>query len=163
MRFMSSLSLRTLLPGCGLLALAAFAPSASAQQATPPMGGMKHEMNEAEHHGTGWKELDAFHAAMEAGWHPAMMDSLAPARATAPTLVAAAKAFAKSPAPMGCESPAVKTAVQRLVPESEAVASLVTKMAADAQIKAALKTVHDTFHVVEEGCKPMKHDGGHEA
>jgi hypothetical protein len=44
------------------------------------------------------------------------------------------------------------------VPESEAVAALVARKADDATVKAALKTVHDTYHVAEEGCKPMKHD-----
>jgi hypothetical protein len=52
----------------------------------------------------------------------------------------------------------VKTAIARLVPESEAVAALVARKADDATLKAALKTVHDTFHVAEEGCKPAKHE-----
>ena len=109
---------------------------------------------EEEHEKSGWKELDAFHDVMSAAWHPARNDSLAPARANATQLVSAAKAWAKAKAPSGCQSAPVSAAIARLVPESEAVAALVTRKADDATLKAALKTVHDTFHVVEAGCKP---------
>jgi hypothetical protein len=140
-------------------------PSLSAQQAAPPKPAESHahhgaapaQEKEAEHAKSGWKELDAYHDVMSAAWHPAKNDSLGPARSSAAALVTAAKTWAKAAAPMGCQAPAVKTAVARLVPESEAVAALVARNADDATLKAALKTVHDTFHVVEEGCKPHQH------
>jgi hypothetical protein len=151
-----------------LAATVALSASAlSAQQATPPKAAEAHAHHgaaqektakEEEHAKSGWKELDAFHDVMSAAWHPAMKDSLAPARASVAQLVTAAKTWASAKAPMGCDSPAVKTAIARLVPESEAVAALVARKADDATVKAALKTVHDTYHVAEEGCKPMKHD-----
>ncbi len=143
------------------------ASALSAQQAAPPKPAEAHAHHgasqekpakEEEHAKSGWKELDAFHDVMSAAWHPAMKDSLAPARTTAGQIVTAAKAWARATAPMGCEAPAVKSAIARLVPESEAVAALVARKADDATLKAALKTVHDSYHVVEEGCKPMKHE-----
>jgi hypothetical protein len=146
-----------------VIAVTLSAPSLSAQSATPPKPAEAHAHHgaapekEEEHAKSGWKELDAYHDVMSAAWHPAKNDSLAPARSSAAALVTAAKAWAKSTAPKGCESAAVKTAIARLVPESEAVAALVARRADDATLKAALKTVHDTYHVAEEGCKPETH------
>jgi hypothetical protein len=143
-----------------VVATAVAVPSLSAQQAAPPKPAEAHahhgaaQEKEEEHAKSGWKELDVYHDVMSAAWHPAKNDSLGPARSSATALVAAAKSWAKSTAPMGCQAPAVKSAIARLVPESEAVAALVARNADDATLKAALKTVHDTFHVAEEGCKP---------
>jgi hypothetical protein len=157
-------SRRTLLAPALVAALALSATSLAAQAA----GGHAHhgadhgapqEKAKAESHETsGWKELDDFHDVMSAAWHPAAKDSLGPARASATKLVDAARLFAKATAPKGCDTPASKAAVARLVPESEAVAALVARKAEDAAVKAALKTVHDTFHVAEDGCKPAKHE-----
>jgi hypothetical protein len=160
MPFRRSLAARRLLtPLVAIAGLVLFVPALQAQSATPPKAGMGHDESSMEDHHQGtWKELDAFHEVMGAGWHPAMHDSLAPARATATKLVEAARVLSKATAPMGCDAPAIKTAIARLVPESEAVAALVARNAEDAAIKGALKTVHDTFHIVEESCKPMKHD-----
>ena len=141
-----------------------FAPAQAAAQAAGQAHGAGHahgaaqekKAEEESHEKSGWKELDAFHDVMSAAWHPARNDSLAPARANAGKLVEAAKAFAKATAPKGCDTTEIKAAVARLVPESEAVAALVARKADDAAVKAALKTVHDTFHVAEDHCKPAK-------
>lgn len=138
MRFCFAARFGALVPVLGFAALLGGASALSAQ-ATAPTGGMKHTMGESDHHAGGWKELDAFHEIMAAGWHPAMMDSLAPARAAARKLVAAAQAWAKSTPPMGCEAPEVKTTILRLTPETEAVASLVKQKASDSAVKAAFK------------------------
>ncbi len=156
---------RLALPVAALLTAVLLAPSASAQQTPPPKPAEAHGAHHAagakeeDHEKSGWKELDAFHDVMAASWHPARKDSLGPARASAPRLVAAAKAWSVVAAPKGCDAPEIKAAIARLVPESEAVAGLVTKQADDATVKAALKTVHDTFHVVEDKCKPEKPAG----
>lgn len=151
---------RFVVPSAALAAFAFFAPSLSAQAAG---GGHSHGAGhgaghgaEESHEASGWKELDAFHGVMAAAWHPARNDSLGPARATASKLVEQAKLFARSTAPKACDTPAIKAAVARLVPETEAVAALVARKAEDAALKAALKTVHDTFHVAEDNCKPAK-------
>ena len=159
-------SRRTLLAPALFAALAFSATSLAAQAAGGHAHGAGHaghgaapeQKGEEKHEMSGWKELDAFHDVMSAAWHPAAKDSLGPARASAAKLVEAARTFAKATAPERCNTPAIKAAVARLVPESEAVAALVTRKADDAAVKAALKTVHDTFHVAEDGCKPAKHE-----
>jgi len=162
-RTLSWSSSRALRAVVALVAVAVSVPALSAQPSTPPKPADAHahhgaaQEKEMEHAKSGWKELDAYHDVMSAAWHPAKNDSLAPARSSASALVTAAKTWATATAPKGCEAPAVKTAIARLVPESEAVAALVARNAADATLKAALKTVHDTFHLVEEGCKPQQH------
>lgn len=158
-----SRSVRYAAPLAALVAVAVCLPSLSAQSTTPPKPAEAHahhgaaQEKEDDHAKSGWKELDAYHDVMSAAWHPARKDSLGPARSSADALVQAARAWAKATAPKGCEAPAVKTAIARLVPESEAVAALVARRADDATLKAALKTVHDTYHVAEEGCKPETH------
>jgi hypothetical protein len=164
-----ALSFRRLfvLPAGAALATVLVTSSAFAQAAPPKPpaghGAMDHsahgkaEAKEEDHAKSGWAELDTFHDVMSAAWHPAKNDTLAPARASSDKLVAAAKAWNAAKVPMGCEAPAVKTGIAKLVPESEAVAKLVASKAPDATLKAALKTVHDTYHVVEAACKPMKH------
>ena len=156
---MSTRRLRSFfVPAAVFVAAVSFTTTLSAQAAGAGHGaghGANHGAEES-HEASGWKELDAFHGVMAAAWHPARNDSLAPARAMAGKLVEQAKLFAGSTAPKACDTPAIKAAVARLVPESEAVAALVARNAADAAIKAALKTVHDTFHVAEEGCTPAK-------
>lgn len=154
---------RTLRVVVALVAGAVSGSALSAQQTTPPKPADAHahhgaaQEKEEDHAKSGWKELDAYHDVMSAAWHPAKNDSLGPARGSASTLVTAARTWAKATAPKGCEAPAMKTAIARLVPESEAVAALVARRADDPTLKAALKTVHDTFHVVEAGCKPEQH------
>lgn len=147
-----------------------YVPAASAQQATPPKPAGAHGAHhgegakaagamEEQHERSGWAELDAFHDVMSAAWHPAKNDSLGVARASADKLLASAKAWGAAVAPKGCESPAVQASITRLVPETEAVAALVARQADDQSVKAALKTVHDTYHTAEAACKPAKHTG----
>ncbi len=148
----------------------AMVPAVSAQQATPPKpmqghgahhaeGAKAEGMKEEQHAKSGWKELDIFHDVMSAAWHPAKNDSLSPARASADKLVSAAKAWSAATAPKGCDSPVVKSSVAKLLPETQSVAALVARNADDAVLKAALKTVHDTYHAAESACKPEKHTG----
>ncbi|MCU0619782.1 MAG: hypothetical protein MUF40_07840 [Gemmatimonadaceae bacterium] len=81
--------------------------AAQAQPARPAAAhgekhGEKHEEGEA-HHAIPWKKLDAFHTVMAASWHPAKdRNDLAPFRARASELVAAAKALTSEPIPASC-------------------------------------------------------------
>jgi hypothetical protein len=141
-----------------LAALIVAVPAAlRAQAASKPM---EHGHDE-KHAPSAWKELDRYHTLMAAAWHPARDKSdLAPARAKAAEMAQAGKALTTS-TPASC---AAKTGfpakVTALATETEKVAQMVSKQAADADLKAALKSLHDTFHGVEEGCgeeKKMKH------
>lgn len=139
--------------------------TAGAQATQPPAKKDDHAAMHAEHmknmqHGKAeaWKELDAYHMLMMATWHPAKdKNDLAPARAKMGEMVAAAKAVASSKAPASCQKPELLKAQAGLAGETEKVAAMVKK-ADDAALKAALKTLHDKFEVLEEGCNTgMKH------
>jgi hypothetical protein len=134
----------------GFLLVAASAAVASAQ-ATPaakPSSMMDHHAS-----GSGWKELDAFHAIMAAAWHPVTKSGdLAPARQKADSLSASAKLWAAAKAPAACDTKAIRDAIADVVKGSERVASLVTAKATDADLKSALHDVHERFEVVEQGC-----------
>lgn len=104
---------------------------------------------------TGWKELDAFHEVMAASWHPAGgKNDLAPAKAKAAELAKAAKLWAESTAPKGCDTPKIKEALTKVNTGSQEFAALVAKGTDDAALKTKLSGIHDTFEVVESGCKP---------
>ncbi len=118
------------------------------------MGQMDHaKEQEASHTMSPWKELDAYHMLMMATWHPAKDKSdMAPTRAKIGDMVMSAKTLAASTAPKGCDSPKLKAAATALPIETQGVADLVAKKADDATLKAALKSLHEKFDVLEEGC-----------
>lgn len=113
----------------------------------------KHGAGEG-HHALPWKALDAYHTVMAASWHPAKdRDDLAPFRAKATELAAAARALTTEPVPAACGGPSKAPQVEALVRASEEAAKLATdRTVADAPLKAALRQAHDRFHAVEEGC-----------
>jgi hypothetical protein len=110
-----------------------------------------------DHHAasSGWKELDAFHTVMAATWHPASKSNdLKVIREKAPDLSQAAQKWAASKVPAGCDTKPIRDAIAAVVTGSKDVAALVAKQAPDADVKAALRDVHDRFEVVEQGCQP---------
>lgn len=153
-------------------ALAAVSPLSA--QVKPPVKdtakAMDHsKMDHSAHHGakaattgeshaaSGWKELDSYHQLMMQTWHPIKeKGDVSAIRVKAGEIVASAKLLAASKAPKGCDTPALKTASTGLIAETEGVATLVSKKADDATLSAAMKTLHDKFEVLEEGCKPAK-------
>ncbi len=151
------------------LLIAASSVTAQTTGAKPPakpdamshdMKGMDHKMpgKKEEMAMSGWKELDAYHMLMMATWHPAKENGdIAPIRAKAKDMVAAAKVLAASTPPKACATPKLKEAATSLVPQTQGVADLVAKNADNNTIKDALKLLHDKFDVLEEGCAPMKH------
>ncbi len=144
-------------------ALVLSSTSLRAQDKTPPskprpMGAMESgKMEEMDHAGSGWKELDAYHRFLMDTWHPAKgKNDLAPTRANAAGMAAQAKVLEASTAPRGCDTPTLKAAVTKLVPESQNLADLVVANADDPTLKKALSSVHTQFEVLEMGCKPVK-------
>ncbi len=135
-------------------------PAKAETKAAPAMDHNK--MDHGAMHGAkadAWKELDAYHMLMMATWHPAKQNNdMAPIRAKASEMVAAAKVVAASKAPASCQKPELLKAQAGLTGETEKVAALVTKKASDADLKTALGTLHEKFEVLEEGCNTgMKH------
>ena len=73
-----------------------------------------------------------------------------------PTPTSSAKKLAASTAPAGCDSPKLKEAAAGMPTYAQNVSDLVAKKADDAALKAALKTMHDKFEVIEGGCTKPK-------
>jgi len=122
----------------------------------PPVAEMDHskmdhsKMDHGAAKAEGWTELDAYHMLMMATWHPAKdKNDLAPIRAKATEMVASAKLVAASKAPMSCQKPELLKAQAALPGETEKVAAMVAAKAADAELKAGLKGLHDRFDVLE--------------
>jgi hypothetical protein len=136
-------------------------PVKATEKKMEAMDHSKMDMGKDEKHGaSAWKEMDAYHMLVMATWHPAKESGdMAPTRAKAKDLVAAAKVVSMSTIPKSCDSPAVKAAAKGLPMETQKVADLVAKNADDATLKAALSTLHDKFEVLEGGCSGAeKHD-----
>jgi hypothetical protein len=112
------------------------------------------------HHaaGSGWAELDAFHAAMAAAWHPAAgKGDLAPARARAGELAQRAQAWAGSrapaSAPAACRAPETARLVRLVARDAQAFArEAAAPGAADARLTASLRGVHERFEAAAARC-----------
>ncbi len=138
------------------------APKDTTKPAASGMAGMDHSKTAGMDHGAmhdmkkgeSWKELDAYHELMMATWHPAKdKGDMAPFRAKAADMVAAAKTVGASKAPASCSSKAdVQKAQKALAGETEKAAKLASGKTSDADLKAALKALHDQFEVLEMGC-----------
>jgi hypothetical protein len=106
---------------------------------------------------TGWKELDAFHGMMQATWHGAMDNDLRAAKAMSGDVVKSAEAWVKSAGPAGCDNATLRKALPGIVTDARAY-DAIAKSGTDADVKAALRKVHDGFEQVAMPCmKGMKH------
>lgn len=100
-----------------------------------------------------WEALDAFHNVMAETYHPLEDGDFKPIRARAGELAARAKDWADSPIPENyVTKPEFKAVMDSLVKESQALAEMIAKNAADNDIKAALTALHDRFHQAEAMC-----------
>lgn len=130
-------------------------PKTTPKTMEKPMEMMDHSKMEAEHGKSAWKELDAYHMLMMATWHPAKgTGDMAPLKAKAADMEKAAKLWADSKPPKGCDAPKLKDAVAKVNTGSKDLAAMVTKGTDDATLKSKLSELHDTFEIVEGGCKP---------
>ena len=148
-------------PALAALLIAASASPLAAQgtakKAEGKMEGMDHSKMEMMEPATGWKELDAFHTLLAATFHPAQgKNDLAPIKAKAADLSAAAQKWKASTAPKGCDSPKIRDAIVKIAAGSQNVAAMVAKGTDDATLKKSLGDVHEAFEPVEMGCKPVK-------
>ncbi len=124
---------------------------------------MKHDMK-GEHMMSPWKEMDAFHGVLGGTFHPAAdKGDFAPLKANAQTLADKAKAWAGSTAPAACATPENAKAVTTIAASTADLAEKVKGSTSDADLKAAITAIHDTFETVEKSCtakqsmKGMKH------
>lgn len=130
------------------LSLVLGASSLSAQGAKPAKSMDDHAMS-------GWKELDSFHMLMMETWHPVKKSgNLKPIRAKASAMAAAAKTWAAAPIPAACDTKPNRDAIAAVARDSWALSELVAKKGKNAAVKKSLSNLHDTFEIVEGGCKP---------
>jgi hypothetical protein len=97
-----------------------------------------------------WKEMDEFHMVMAETFHP-YKDSadLAPVKAKIKDLVAAADKWSQSELPEKVENDEMKSKLQQLKGETEALADIV-EINNDAAIGDQLTKVHNLFHKIQE-------------
>jgi hypothetical protein len=118
---------------------------------TPAAGAQQHEMKPGathdmkEHGMSSWKEMDAFHAALGAAFHPTEKGNLAPLKATTDTLAARAKAWGASTPPSWCASDDSKASIVWLATRSADLAYQVRTSAADATLKEGIAAIHEKF------------------
>jgi len=103
-----------------------------------------------ENDSAGWKEMDDFHMVMAETFHP-YKDSanLTPTKAKAGDLKAAADTWASGPLPEKVDNDEMKTKLQELRSEAEALQDLV-QTGTDDEIGNQLTKVHDLFHSIQE-------------
>jgi hypothetical protein len=94
--------------------------------------------------------MDEFHMIMAESFHP-FRDSadLAPARANADSLVAAAERWLNSPLPEKVNNDGVKEKLQHLKEEADAFA-IISKTDDQKAIGESLTKLHDLFHGLQE-------------
>lgn len=141
-----------------LVALA-FVPTLAFGQGAQGKAG--HEM-EADHAKSAWKEMDAFHALLGATFHPASSKKdVAPLRAKANELAAAARAWSASQPPATCATTEVKSRVATISTDALSLANLVLAGAASDSLLTGIDDLHTKFEKVEKACSghAMKHDG----
>jgi hypothetical protein len=110
---------------------------------------IKHH-GEQNHSGTvEWKEMDNFHMVMAEAFHPYKDSSnLEAAKAKAPELATAAKAWKSSAIPDGMDSGKVNPKLERLAILSEEFVHQV-ETESDEVIGAKLTVLHDVFHELQ--------------
>jgi len=108
---------------------------------------------------TGWGELDAYHALLMSMWHPAQKDSLTMARSLAGALVATGEAWEKSKGPAACDNAAARKVLPSVISDTKSFATLAANKAKDADVKGALKKVHDGFEKIMMPCMQAKMKG----
>ena len=104
-----------------------------------------------------WPSMDEFHMIMAESFHP-FRDSanLAPAKANADSMVAAAGRWINAPIPAKANTPEIKEKLQQLKQEADAFAIL-SKTDDASATGASLTKLHDLFHELQESWY-----GGHE-
>lgn len=97
-----------------------------------------------------WPAMDAYHFAMAEAFHP-FKDSanLEPVKVQAAELAKAAEAWVNAPLPEKVNNDDIKAKLQALKTDSDALATLVPT-GNDEEIGAALTSLHDKFHEIQE-------------
>ncbi len=100
-----------------------------------------------------WKEMHDFHEVMAGTFHPAEEKNFAPLKEKSALLVERAKAWEKSPVPMGYKPEVTKEVLNRLVKQCKKVDKMVKKGKPDAELFEGINAAHDIFHEIMEKCR----------
>lgn len=119
--------------------------------------GHDHEHEHAAVSKDEWKEMDDFHLLMAEAFHPYKDNKdLAPAKAKAGELAAAAEKWANAPLPEKVNNDEVKTKLEQLKTGTASFVETV-KSGDDTKIADELTRLHDQFHEIQE----VLYVGGH--
>lgn len=99
-----------------------------------------------------WPELKSFHEVMSTTFHPSEEGNLEPIKTKINEFTKRAHTLATSNIPAEFNNAKVKEAVTTLDKEAMGLKNMISKKASDAEIKAKLSTLHDTFHQIVGLC-----------
>ncbi|MBK8562598.1 MAG: superoxide dismutase [Saprospiraceae bacterium] len=100
-----------------------------------------------------WAELKEFHKVMGQTFHPAEEGNLQPIRSRSGEMLAKAKTLQSGKIPPSFNTPAIKSAIDKLVKGSEALDKLVhKKKSSDKAVTESLTKLHDVFHEIQGLC-----------
>jgi predicted small lipoprotein YifL len=101
-----------------------------------------------------WKEKEIFHNIIAETFHPLEQESdFKPVMTRAQELADKAKAVQTSLPPSRYQSSdTIKTAVGKLVSESQLLADVVKKKGKEPEVKKLIFALHDQFHELEDAC-----------
>ena len=99
-----------------------------------------------------WPELKAFHAVMSATFHPAEEGNLAPVKARAQELFAAARKWKLAEVPAEFKKKETKEALKELEIKCGALQKAVEAKKSDIEIKGLITEAHTIFHKIVEEC-----------
>ncbi len=100
-----------------------------------------------------WAELKEFHKVMAQTFHPAEEGKLEPIRSRSTEMLAKARALQSGKIPASFNTPAIKSAIDRLVKGSDALDKLVhKKKSSDKAVTESLTKLHDVFHEIQGLC-----------
>jgi hypothetical protein len=116
--------------------------------------------NEAASEPQEWPQLDEFHFVMAESFHPyADSGNLEPARKYAAELASLSEAWAQEPLPEKVDNETTRALLKDLEKETAAFQDMVAT-ASDDSLAAALTTIHNLFHKVQEAWYASS-DAGH--
>ena len=100
-----------------------------------------------------WPEMKTFHSYMASTFHPAEEGNLAPLKAKADSLYAAARQWSKTAIPSNFKPVETKAELTKLVVQCAAIKEAVAAKKADKELIKLITAAHDIFHKIVGECQ----------
>lgn len=100
-----------------------------------------------------WPEMKTFHSYMASTFHPAEEGNLAPLKAKADSLYAAARQWSKTAIPSNFKPVETKAELTKLVAQCAAIKEAVAAKKADKELIKLITAAHDIFHKIVGECQ----------